>query len=194
VTDALGRFKAMLGQVAGDIGSFVGNAMSQLGGFTHNALDAFGSLITSIPGTMLKLGEQLMKALADGIRSGASHVADALKNVPLLGGASADLTKLIPHFASGGVMAGAGFALVGEQGPELVQLPGGAQITPIASGSGQSGISPLPAGMRPLYGAASAASAGGQSVVLQIDGRRIAQAILPYLPDAIRQATGARHM
>jgi len=47
------------------------------------------------------------------------------------------IRKAIPGFATGGVMTHTGHAIVGEGGPELLQLPGGARITPlpaIASG------------------------------------------------------------
>lgn len=37
---------------------------------------------------------------------------------------------LYPHFAAGGVQSRAGWALVGERGPELVNLPGGSVIHP----------------------------------------------------------------
>jgi phage-related minor tail protein len=37
----------------------------------------------------------------------------------------------IPALATGGTMAQTGAALVGEKGPELVTLPGGATVTPL---------------------------------------------------------------
>lgn len=37
---------------------------------------------------------------------------------------------LIPHLAEGGLIAQAGIALVGERGPEIVQLPSGARVIP----------------------------------------------------------------
>lgn len=40
---------------------------------------------------------------------------------------------LIPHFASGGTMPWTGSALIGERGPEILTLPRGAQITPLAN-------------------------------------------------------------
>jgi len=40
----------------------------------------------------------------------------------------------IPHFATGGVMAHTGVALVGDGGPELVTLPAGARVTPLGGG------------------------------------------------------------
>ena len=39
--------------------------------------------------------------------------------------------NVIPEYATGGVMHRSGMALVGERGPELVGLPGGARVTPL---------------------------------------------------------------
>lgn len=66
----------------------------------------------------------------------ASAVVEALPNVPLsiavgvLGAIQEGivLATPIPKFAKGGVMGSTGMALVGEQGPELVRLPGGSRV------------------------------------------------------------------
>jgi hypothetical protein len=42
----------------------------------------------------------------------------------------------IPHFATGVDNFGGGLAVVGERGPELVSLPGGASVFPTGSGGG----------------------------------------------------------
>lgn len=196
ITNAAERFGQMITGVGITVGKFVDDAVARFNGFAGNILQVFLNLAFGVPHTMLQLGQDLMTNLAQGIAKGAASVTQALEKVPLLGGVTTDLTKILPHFAEGGTMAGAGFALVGESGPELVQLPGGAQITPIASGSGQSSIASLPAGLRQVYGAGSVSAGGGaqQPIVLQIDGRVVAQILLPYLPDLIRNSTGARHM
>lgn len=100
---------------------------------------------------MLKAGADLMGALFEGIKSGVSAVGgfaadiagrikDAINdllNLPLTVGPLSVLGKqvlgkitLIPEFAGGTDFAPGGFALVGEQGPELVNLPRGSQVTP----------------------------------------------------------------
>jgi phage-related protein len=155
----------VLGMVADNIGKLLGGIADLADGisqFVHN------------PGVNSFVG--LMKGIANA-GSGAMNV--------MSGGL---FSKALPHFAAGGMMDTSGLALVGENGPEVAYLPGGTQITPVASMPGAS------SGMRPLYGASASAGGARQPVELHVDGRKLAQAILPYLPDAIRQATGARHM
>lgn len=43
-------------------------------------------------------------------------------------GAFEQITNRLPSFASGGVMPRSGLAMVGERGPEIVSLPGGARV------------------------------------------------------------------
>ena len=73
-----------------------------------------------------------------GIPSKIGGVAGTLLHkIPGYGAASSVASHLNPfHWASGGVQPRPGPALVGEAGPELVNLPGGAQITPLAAGGG----------------------------------------------------------
>ncbi|MDE1904953.1 MAG: phage tail tape measure protein [Rhodospirillales bacterium] len=146
--------------------------------------------LSSLPGDLLNFGMTLMQKLAAGIASGAGAIAGALKNIPVIGGAIGGLGNLLPHFATGGTMGGTGLAIVGENGPELVQMPGGAQITPLAQGQSVSGI---PAGMMQAYGLGTATQ-GGQMLPLTIylDGVRVAQIVTRLQPDVIRNGTGSR--
>jgi len=54
---------------------------------------------------------------------GETHAAGSTGNVSVTG-------VKPPHYASGTNSAPGGMALVGEQGPELVNLPGGSQVIP----------------------------------------------------------------
>lgn len=110
--------------------------------------------IRSIPGSIKGLGGKFLDAgkaligkLWEGVKNAAgnagSFVSDLVSkiknginstlNLPLyislpkvLGGKS---IKVIPAFARGGIAPG-GTALVGEEGPELVDLPRGSRVTP----------------------------------------------------------------
>lgn len=146
--------------------------------------------VASLPGKFLALGGQIIQALASGIKNAAGAVGNALKSIPGVGGLMNDLSGLIPHFATGGVMNGDGLAVVGENGPELVRMPGGARITPLAQGQGITG---LPAGMQPAYGTATA-TANGQPLQfnLYFDGKKIAQLVTQHQPSVVRNGTGKR--
>ena len=60
-------------------------------------------------------------------------------NIPLVGrvgGFEIGLPRIptIPMLAAGGIIRSGGLALVGEAGPELLNLPRGAQVTPLPAG------------------------------------------------------------
>ncbi|MER6892027.1 phage tail tape measure protein [Streptomyces halstedii] len=55
--------------------------------------------------------------------------------VPGIGGAGWAMPRL-PYLAKGGNIRSSGFAVVGEAGPEVVHLPGGASVTPLGRGGG----------------------------------------------------------
>lgn len=61
-----------------------------------------------------------------------SKVANVTGKIAGIGGS---VVGHIPGFATGGTMAYAGPALVGERGPELVHLPAGARVEPVNTGS-----------------------------------------------------------
>ncbi|MFC4054646.1 phage tail tape measure protein [Actinomadura syzygii] len=56
--------------------------------------------------------------------------------VPGIGGSGWSMPNL-PYLAKGGVIRGAGFAVVGEAGPEVVHLPTGAAVSPLGRGGRQ---------------------------------------------------------
>jgi hypothetical protein len=107
------------------------------------------------------------------VRSIPNMIGNTLDKIPGLGaavkvagGASHFVGK---HFATGGRMSYAGNALVGERGPELLTLPGGARVTPL----------PPPPSFEHF---------GEQGVVeivvpLSLDNRIVAQAVARYSAD-----------
>jgi len=57
--------------------------------------------------------------------------------VPKIGGKEFGIKiKEIPRLAEGGDIIGSGHAIVGEAGPELLSLPTGARVTPLAAAGG----------------------------------------------------------
>lgn len=82
-------------------------------------------------------------------------------------------------FAGGTDFAPGGFAMVGEQGPEMMYVPRGAKVYS-ASQTSQ------------MMSGGYAGSGGGQPIILVLDGHAVAHGLLPYQVQAIRNATGVR--
>lgn len=118
-----------------------------------NAILFLPKKIIGLYGQLIDAGKGLIEALFKGIGSAASGVGgfvadiagklkDAINNLlnlPLTVGPLKVLGKevlgkvtLIPAFAAGTDFAPGGLALVGEQGPELVNLPRGSQVSTAA--------------------------------------------------------------
>lgn len=180
------------------VGNLIGKALDLDRQFTQwglNLVTHVMGALASLPGKMLDLGKNLIQSLISGITSMAGGVGKAIANIPVIGGMASKLGSLIPHFAEGGTMpGGGGFALVGEHGPEIVNMPGGAKITPIANSSGVSGTSALAMlpGGTPMYGASGSMNGQMVHVILTVDGKKLAAAVLKAQPDVVRNATGAR--
>ena len=118
----------------------------------------------------------LNAAIAGAMRTAAGAVGGVLSH--------------IPGFATGGTMPDTGLALVGEQGPELIQLPGGSNVTPL---SGSNAISGPPSGMS-IVPAGISGTANGQPILinLYVDKTKFGQVAAATIPAAVRQATGTR--
>lgn len=80
------------------------------------------------------LGTKIVSAIVDGINSMPTAVLDAITGALPGGAVGKAILDKIPGLQFGGVMAHAGYSVVGERGPELVQLPGGSRVTPLPAG------------------------------------------------------------
>lgn len=91
---------------------------------------------------VIRFIENLIKMAADAVDAvseipGVELVGDVAGNVGgAVGGVVGGIGDLIPKFASGTNSAPGGLSLVGERGPELVNLPGGTQVFPHGTGMG----------------------------------------------------------
>ena len=81
--------------------------------------------IQAVSGPILAIANRIMNAV-----SRASSLASSI------GGA---VSSIIPGMAHGGNVRRGGTALVGERGPELLNLPRGAQVSPLGGGGGGGG-------------------------------------------------------
>lgn len=140
------------------------------------AITLIGKLIDFIATVIGKIGDFL------GV---LGHVKDAIGNAF---GGLAHLS--LPHFAEGGVMPTGGMAMVGESGPELVYLPAGSRVVNAAETAGMLSGGNIQAGRSGSFSSGSVPS--GTPIILKLDGRTIATAILPYVPNAVRNATGSK--
>jgi TP901 family phage tail tape measure protein len=174
-------------------------------------LQALGWLFQNVIGPGLNLAAQAVGGMLNGIADlidgitkfvhnpSVNNMVGIMKDIANAGSAAVNLmtggalSKFLPHFAEGGVMQNTGLALVGEAGPELVNLPGGAQVTPMSGlggFGGGGGLAPLPfssgggSSQQPIY----------INQTITLDGQVLTRQLVRYLPDVIRQATGARHM
>ena len=99
--------------------------------------DKIKALARKLPGALLAVGKLMVRALVAGIKAAPGAVLDAIKSLLPGGKVGRAMGKLVGgvvgQFAVGGVTPRSGTALVGERGPELLQLPGGSRITPLPS-------------------------------------------------------------
>lgn len=120
------------------------------GGITLSAIAAGALAIAFSPVTLiiLGIGAALVAGLIiwDRYREGVLRVIDVIRTLlqwlnpltAILGlvetftGFDIPVIRGIPTFAHGGTQGRTGPAVVGERGPELVNLPAGAQVTPIS--------------------------------------------------------------
>jgi hypothetical protein len=100
--------------------------------YQQDSLDMLGSIDTTLAAldTATRSAEQV---IADAVTAGANRTAEGLKAV-----GEAISGKTLPAFAKGGAYGG-GLALVGEQGPELINFNQGGQVYNAQQTSGMFG-------------------------------------------------------
>jgi hypothetical protein len=98
-----------------------------VGAFTS----AVGAVKSAIDGII-----SAVKAMVEPITTAVGKVKDVLGGIgSAVGSVGGAIGSVLP-FQHGGIYpAGGGMALVGERGPELLQLPGGARVTPLQGGT-----------------------------------------------------------
>jgi tape measure domain-containing protein len=91
----------------------------------QGVVDGIKNVFTGID--FFKIGMDWMKSLTDGIKSKIGGAGKAIKD-GLSGMIPEGLKGKIPGFANGVTNFGGGLAVVGERGPELVNLPKGSDV------------------------------------------------------------------
>ena len=108
-----------------------------------NALNAIPTIFENVKNKILGI----MEAIKNGFKASVNFVVNMLNK--FIGSANNIISKLnavpgvnlpripnIPGLAKGGTVTGSGSVLVGERGPELLDLPRGARVTPLDKAGG----------------------------------------------------------
>ena len=147
VTSLLATMQAWVVKIANvqDSTSLLGNIIIAFMGVIHTLI----STVLSAGDTIGKLwgwiqdGGGVLRNTSDLFRTLLGLVNDVIEKIKDFGGgavmgaidAIGGVLGGIPGFAKGGISKG-GFAIVGEEGPELLNLPSGASITPMSNSMG----------------------------------------------------------
>lgn len=118
--------------------------------YLFSAWDAFWSVLGNgiqavwdgIIATVKGAINLLISALEGGINAAIGLIngaIDAFNSIPLAPDIPLVPNVNIPRLAQGGTITAGGMAMVGEEGPELLRLPRGAQVQPLGQGAGMGG-------------------------------------------------------
>lgn len=122
---AYNKLNAMTGGKLGELTQKVGAAWDSL---KNKTSDVWAGICNTVKGFVNKI----ISAVNSMIRGINKLKFDAPDWVPGIGGKSFGINiPEIPMLAKGGAVASAGSAIVGEKGPELLDLPKGAKVTPL---------------------------------------------------------------
>lgn len=139
---------------------------SIVGGLGDDATSIFDTVTANVRASLNNVIDLVNQAIS-GINQ--INVAGVSPNIPL-----------IPHLARGTDFAPGGLSLIGEEGPELMYIPRGAQVIPsnklgnVFAGTGSAGQ--------------------GSPLVINLDGYRLAMALMPYIVNNIRAGVGTHGM
>ena len=120
----------IVSEVAKVVVAVVNKILSVLGDAIPAIKDFFNDMAAFIDGVI-----EMIKKPINAVISGINAMFKALSFdvpdwVPLIGGESISFPQ-IPMLAKGGTITGSGSVIVGEQGPEMLNLPSGASVVPL---------------------------------------------------------------
>jgi len=110
------------------VGDKIGDVFGDIAGVIKGAFDGTVSFLKSVINSIIRV--------INGATSGVNTLIRGVNKVP---GVNFPTIPAIPHLAKGGTATSGGAALVGEEGPEILNLKRGASIIPLsrAGGGGQ---------------------------------------------------------
>lgn len=116
--------------------------------FVKNKFGALVSFVGGLPGKISRAVSGAFNAIPNGFKAAVNAVISAIRSFGIPGfkipiPMAPDITfggarpfAGIPFLAKGGTVDRSGLAVVGEEGPELLSLNRGAQVTPLSGGKG----------------------------------------------------------
>jgi flavodoxin len=120
--------------------------------FKDAVVDGFDRVVTfldKLPGRISRVASGMWNGLWTSFRSTLNRIIEAWNNLSFTVGGGSVLgvnvpsltlnTPNIPYLARGGHIMRAGAAWVGEEGPELLELPAGATVRPLSGGGAAAG-------------------------------------------------------
>jgi hypothetical protein len=125
--------------------------------------------VKSLPHAFWEAGRGIVRSIVDGIKSAPHAVLDAIKG--LVPGKLQSAGAKLGLWAHGGVVPHTQWGIVGERGPELLQLPGGTRITPLPAHAAASASAPV------IAQSASASGSSQTTAHFYLDRRLIASAV-----------------
>jgi hypothetical protein len=147
------------------MGSAIGQAFREGGNVAENVLDAVIGKVSNLADMLL---DQALSNLFSGVFGGGSGIGGIVQTgLSVMG---------LPSYENGTNFHPGGLAMVGEQGPEILNLPRGSQVIPNGRGGGQSTV-------RIELGP------GLKAEMLQATGAQTVQIVEAYdssLPDRVR--------
>lgn len=149
--------KQIFGAIWDQMGLLVGTALELLKGrvwgaweaikgYVQDGLNWIVNQITSIPGRITSAASGMWDGIVDGFRGAINWIIRSwnglefsmpsidtkIPGVGTVGGFSVG-TPNIPELAAGGIIGSSGTVLVGERGPEYLNLPRGASVVPLGA-------------------------------------------------------------
>lgn len=123
----------IVSEVAKVVVKVVKTIIETVGDAITSIKDFFNDVVAFIDG-VVEAVKKPINALIGGINSMFSALSlDIPEWVPIIGGESISLPQ-IPMLAKGGTITSGGSVIVGEQGPEVLNLPTGASVQPLQGG------------------------------------------------------------
>lgn len=158
VVDEFRRMAQLVGSLMSGVRTFIVNPVRSAVGTVKGYLGGMTSTFRGIPGRIAVGLRGVWTAITDPFRKALNWIKGAFSNLhlPSIGGIH------IPGFASGTMSAPSGFAIVGENGPELVRFSGGERVYPASTTAGM-----VSAG-RPVAG-----GSGPTILHVYIDGQQV---------------------